>query len=68
MKRIWKRALCVILTAVLFASLLPVLAVPAAAMTMEERQQAVVAVALAYFDKGRGVQYDGVTISPGAKR
>ena len=68
MKRFWKRAVCMLLTAILFAGLLPVLTASASAMTLEERQQAVVAVALAYFDKGRGVQYDGVTISPGAKR
>ena len=69
MKQTWKRAVCILLTAVLFAGLLPVLTVGAAAAeTLEERQKAVVAVALAYFDKGRSVQYDGVTISPNAAR
>ena len=68
MKQFWKRSIGLLLTAVLFIGLLPVLAAPAAAASLEERQQAIVAVCFAYFDKGRSVQYDGATISPGAIR
>ena len=35
----------------------------AAASSLSERQQAVIAAALAYFDKGHSVQYDGDTIN-----
>ena len=63
MKRIWKRSVCLMLTLVLCAGLLSALTVGAAAESLEERQQAVVTLAWAYYDKGHSVQYDGATIN-----
>ena len=62
MRQLSKRAVCLLLAAVLCASLLPALGVSAGAATLAERQQALVAVALAYHDKGHSVQYDGTSI------
>ena len=61
MKLFCKRGLSLLLTLVLFAGLLSGLSIDAfaAETTLAERQQAIVAVALAYFDKGHSVQYDG---------
>ena len=68
MNRIFKRWICLALTLVLCAGLLPVLGVTASATTLEERQQAIMAVAFAYFDKGHSVQYDGKTINKAINR
>ena len=62
MKLICKRGLCLLLTMILAAGLLSGLTVGASALSLEERQQGVVAVAWAYFDKGHSVQYDGSTL------
>ena len=56
-----KRRLCMLLAFVICAGATPVL--PVGAETLQERQQAVVAVAYAYFDKGQSVQYDGATLT-----
>ena len=56
------RFLAGILSAVLFIGLLPTLGAPASAATLEERQQAIVDVAWAYYDKGHSAQYDGVKL------
>ena len=63
MKTTFKRGLCLLLTAVLFAGLLPVLTVGAGAAELTERQQAIMAVAWAYYDKGHSLQYDGKSIN-----
>ena len=68
MKRFCKRGLCLLLTLALCAGLLAAFSVSASAETLEERQQAVVATALAYFDRGQGIQYDGTTIVDGVGR
>ena len=68
MNKFWKRGVCLALTLVLCAGLLPVLGVTASALTLEERQQAIMAVAFAYFDKGHSVQYDGKTINKAISR
>ena len=62
MKRIAGRMICMLLTAVLCAGLLPAVGVTAHAESKQERQQAVVASCFAYYDKGQSVQYDGSTI------
>ena len=62
MKRPIKKTVCMLLVLVLCAGLLPAISVGASALTLAERQQGVVAAALAYYDKGRSVQYDGSTI------
>ena len=61
MKRLCRRGICFILTLVLFAGLLP--ALTASALTLEEKQRAVVLTAWAYYDKGRPVQYDSIELS-----
>ena len=58
--------LCAVMALSLFAGLAP--AAAAEGSTLAERQQQVVAVALAYFDKGHSVQYDGKTINTDVKR
>ena len=68
MNKFWKRGVCLALTLVLCAGLLPVFGVTASALSLEERQQAIMAVALAYFDKGHSVQYDGKTINKAISR
>ena len=62
MKHYLKRTVSLLLTLVLFAALLSGLTVSAAGVTTEQRQQALVASAWAYYDKGHNVQYDGSTI------
>ena len=62
MKLFCKRALSLILMLILTAGLLSGLTIGASAVTTAERQQAVVASAWAYYDKGHNVQYDGSTI------
>ena len=62
-----KRALSLFLAALLLAGLLPALTA-SAADTLTERQQAVVAVALAYFDKGHPVQYGRAVLSEDVHR
>ena len=63
MKMIMKRSISLLLTLVLFAGLLSGLTVGASAADIpEERYQALAAVAMAYYDKGHGMQYDGKTI------
>ena len=62
-----KRLFCLLLAAVLCALLLPVSGA-SAADTLEERQQAIIATALAYFDKGNPVQYDRTHIVPNIPR
>ena len=57
-----KRGLCLLLMLILTAGLLSGLTVGASAVTVEERQAAVIATAWAYFDKGHSVQYDGDNI------
>ena len=69
MKQIAKRTVVFLLTLILAASLLfAVIPGASAAETLEERQQAVVTVALAYFDRGQSVQYDGTTLVTGTPR
>ena len=63
MKTFSKRALCLLLMLALCAGLLPVFAVSASAVSLEEKQRAVVLTAFAYFDKGRPVQYDSIGLS-----
>ena len=63
MKLFCKRALCFALLLILTAGLFAGLTVGASAATLEERQQAAMAVALAFFDKGHSVQYDGTTLA-----
>ena len=62
MKNHCKRGLCLLLTLALCAGMLAMLGGTASAATLEERQQGVVAVAWAYYDKGHSVQYDGSTL------
>ena len=62
MKLFCKRGLCLLLMLILCAGLLSGLTVNASAATLEERQQAVVAAALAYYDKGHSVQYEGTNL------
>ena len=61
-KRFCKRGIGLLLALVLCFSLLPVLGVQATEETLEERQQALVAAAYAFYDKGQWVQYDGTTM------
>ena len=63
MKKFCKRGLCLVLTLVLFAGLLSGLTVSAGAAELTERQQAIMAVAWAYYDKGHSLQYDGKSIN-----
>ena len=62
MKMICKRGLCLLLTVILTAGLLSALTIGASALSLAERQQGIVAVAWAYYDKGHSVQYDGSTL------
>ena len=68
MKLICKRGLCLLLTLILTAGLLSCLTVGASALSIEERQQAVVATALAYYDKGHWVQYEGTSVGDNIAR
>ena len=68
MSKFWKRSLSLVLTLVLTVSLLSAFAAPASAATLEEQQQALVATALAYWEKGVYAQYDGRGIVEDAKR
>ncbi len=63
-----KRATSLILALILCVGLLSGLSLNASAETLQERQQAVVTLAWAYYDKGHSVQYDGATIVPGIDR
>ena len=63
MKRLWKRTLCLALTLALCAGLLTAFATPASALSLEEKQRAVILTAFAYFDKGSPVQYDSKGLS-----
>ena len=58
-----KRGICFLLALTLFAGLLPVFTASASALTLEEKQRAVVLTAWAYYDKGRSVQYDSMGLS-----
>ncbi|MBR3849283.1 MAG: hypothetical protein IKM36_02200, partial [Oscillospiraceae bacterium] len=60
MKQFWKRSVCLMLAALLCLGILPIFGT--AADSMEERQQALVAVAMAYDDKGHSMQYDNKTV------
>ena len=62
MKRIWKRSVCMLLALILCTGLLSALGTGAAAATIEERRAAIIATAMAYYDKGHSVQYDGTTL------
>ena len=62
MKQLTKRAACLLFAAALCLSLLPALGGFAGAASLAERQQALVAVAMAYYEKGQSIQYDGTTI------
>ena len=68
MKRLFLRSVCLLLALTFCAGLLPALTVGASAAVTEERQQALVATAMAYFDKGHSIQYDGSTIVGTIKR
>ncbi|MBR2080552.1 MAG: hypothetical protein IJ980_02825, partial [Oscillospiraceae bacterium] len=57
MKLFWKRSVCLMLAALLCLGILPIFG--AAAETPEERQQALVTVGMAYYDKGHSMQYEG---------
>jgi len=65
MKAIYNRGLSLLLSLLMLVGTLSGLSFGAAAVetTNEERGKQAVAVALAYFDKGHSVQYDGKTIS-----
>ena len=63
MKTRFTRIGCLLLTVVMLMGLLPMLAASASATTLEEKQQAVIATAWAYYDKGRPVQYDSRGLS-----
>ena len=63
MKRMFKRGTCFLLALVICAGVLPTLGISASAATLEERQQAAMAVAFAYFDKGHSVQYEGSQVN-----
>ncbi len=64
MKHFCKRWLSLLLTLILLTGTLSGLTISASAETsVEERGKQAVAVALAYFDKGHSVQYDGKKIS-----
>ena len=63
MKKLCKRVLCLALTLALSAGLLTCFALPASAVTLEEKQRAVILTAFAYYDKGRAVQYDSTGLS-----
>ena len=64
MKRFCKRSLCLLFTAALLFGLLPSLGTGAAASSLAERQRAAVLTAFAYYDKGRPVQYDSLSLTP----
>ena len=63
-----KRVLSLLLIPALCAGILSALCPVASADTLSERQQALVAVAMAYYDKGHSVQYDGTTIVDSSPR
>ncbi|MBQ3072269.1 MAG: S-layer homology domain-containing protein [Oscillospiraceae bacterium] len=52
-----------LLTLALFVGLLPVMSAPASALTLKEKQDAIVAATWAYYDKGLPVQYDSINLS-----
>ncbi len=62
MKQTMKRVCCALLILALSAGIVPTFGVVASAADLTERQQAVLAVAMAYYDKGEGMQYDGAAI------
>ena len=66
MKKISVRICGLLLTAVMLAGLLP--AFSASAVSLEEKQRAVVLTAFAYYDKGAPVQYDSAELSAVAKK
>ncbi|MBR2896327.1 MAG: S-layer homology domain-containing protein, partial [Oscillospiraceae bacterium] len=61
MKQMTNRICSLLLTLVLFAGFLPV--TTASAYTLEEKQEALVQTAWAYYDKGFAVQYDSTDLS-----
>ncbi|MBR3849545.1 MAG: S-layer homology domain-containing protein, partial [Oscillospiraceae bacterium] len=63
MKNIATRVGSLLLALVLFVGLVPVMSAPASALTLKEKQDAVVATAWAYYDKGLPVQYDSQALS-----
>ena len=63
MRNYLNRPISLLLTLILCFGLLSGLTVNASAVTLEERQQAIMAVAFAYFDKGHSLQYDGSTMN-----
>ena len=63
MKKTMIRIGSLLLTFVLLAGLLPMLATGASALTLEEKQRALVLTAFAYYDKGFPVQYDSTGLS-----
>ncbi|MDO4846462.1 MAG: hypothetical protein Q3977_07565, partial [Oscillospiraceae bacterium] len=63
MKTFSKRVVCLLLMLALCAGLLPSFVLSASAVSLEEKQRAVVLTAFAYFDKGRPVQYDSIDLS-----
>ena len=68
MRSFGTRTLSFFLTLVLCAGLVPVLGIAASAAELTERQQAIVDVAMAYYDKGKGLQYDGANLVIDANR
>ncbi|MBR2366939.1 MAG: S-layer homology domain-containing protein, partial [Oscillospiraceae bacterium] len=63
MKKLATRICSFLLMLVLFVGLVPVMSAPASALTLKEKQDALVATAWAYYDKGLPVQYDSINIS-----
>ncbi|MBR2976929.1 MAG: S-layer homology domain-containing protein, partial [Oscillospiraceae bacterium] len=63
MKKTTTRIGSFLLMLVMLAGLLPVIAAPASAYTLQEKRQAVIQTAWAYYDKGRALQYDSIDLS-----
>ncbi len=63
MKNTTKRICCLLLTIVMIVGLFPVLTGTASAVSLEEKQRAIILTAFAYYDKGAPVQYDSMGLS-----
>ncbi|MDO4846319.1 MAG: cohesin domain-containing protein, partial [Oscillospiraceae bacterium] len=63
MKAFYKRAVCLLLMLALCAGLLPSFILSASAVSLEEKQRAVILTAFAYYEKGFAAQYDSVDLS-----
>ena len=63
MKKTLVRICSLLLLAVMILGLLPTVTAHASAATLEEKVQAIIATAWAYYDKGHPVQYDSAALS-----